>query len=76
MTHIYDAMLMTTDWILKDINTVMNFYGKGEVCITRRGSLKIGKVTLQRKGGTPDPTKMQFKFKPCQLFELEVINGN
>jgi len=67
---------LTTDWILKDINTVMNFYGKGEVCITRRGSLKIGKVTLQRKGGTPDPTKMQFKFKPCQLFELENNNGN
>jgi hypothetical protein len=67
---------MTTDWILKDINTVMNFYGKGEVNITNKGSLKIGKVTLQRKGGTGGSTKMQFKFKPCQLFELENTNGN
>ncbi|ATZ60674.1 MAG: hypothetical protein BME93_00525 [Methanosarcinales archaeon Met12] len=30
----------------------------------------IGKITMQRKGGTPDPTKIQFKTKPCQLFNL------
>ena len=23
------------------------------------------------KGGTPNPTKLQFKIKPCQLFNLE-----
>lgn len=61
----------TTTWILKDINTVMNFFGKGEVCISPRGSLHIGKITMQRKGGTPDPTKLQFKIKPCHLFNLE-----
>jgi len=26
---------------------------------------------MQRKGGTPDPTKLQFKIKPCELFKLE-----
>ncbi|TAG07268.1 MAG: type II restriction endonuclease [Cytophagia bacterium] len=61
----------TTTWILKDINTAMNFYGSGEVKISPRGSLIIGKIFLQRKGGTPDPTKLQFKFKPCDLFQLE-----
>jgi len=60
----------TTTWTLKDINVVMNFFGSGEVCVSPRGSLYIGKITMQRKGGTPDPTKLQFKIKPCQLFEL------
>ncbi|NKQ38573.1 MAG: hypothetical protein HF967_03705 [Methanosarcinales archaeon] len=60
----------TTEWILMDINSVMNFFGMEEVCISPRGSLYIGKITMQRKGGTPDPTKIQFKMKPCQLFNL------
>jgi len=61
----------TTTWILRDINTAMNFFGQGEVKISPRGSLYIGKITMQRKGGTPDPTKLQFKIKPCDLFEIE-----
>jgi hypothetical protein len=60
----------TTTWMLKDINTVMNFFGSDGVEISARGSLHIGKITMQRKGGTPDPTKLQFKIKPCQLFKL------
>ncbi len=57
------------DWILKDINTVCNFYSQGEVEVSPRGSLKIGRVTMQRKGGTPDPTSLQFKINPLALFE-------
>lgn len=60
----------TTTWTLKNINTVMNFFGSDDVKISPRGSLHIGKITMQRKGGTPDPTKLQFKIKPCQLFNL------
>lgn len=60
----------TTTWILKDINTAMNLFGSGDVSVSPRGSLYIGKITMQRKGGTPDPTKLQFKIKPCQLFKL------
>lgn len=56
------------DWVLKDINTCINFYAQGEVTISPRGSLKIGKITMQRKGGTPDPTSLQFKFNPLDLF--------
>jgi len=70
----YDRNEGTTTWILRDINTVMNFFGSGGVEISPRGSLYIGKITMQRKGGTPDPTKLQFKIKPCQLFELEKLN--
>lgn len=60
----------TTTWTLKDINSAMNCFGRGDVKISPRGSLYIGKITMQRKGGTPDPTKLQFKIKPCQLFEI------
>ncbi|GMT49423.1 MAG: hypothetical protein IEMM0008_0962 [bacterium] len=58
----------TTTWILKDINYATNFFGGGEVKISPKGSLSIGRITMQRKGGTPDPTKLQFKIKPCDLF--------
>jgi hypothetical protein len=66
----YDNRKDATTWILKDINKAMNFFGSGEVEISPRGSLHIGRITMQRKGGTPDPTKLQFKIKPCELFEL------
>jgi hypothetical protein len=52
----------------------MNFFGSGEVKISPRGSLYIGKITMQRKGGTPDPTKLQFKVHPCDLFKIGVEN--
>jgi len=61
----------TTTWILKDINTVMNFFGSGDVRVSPKGSLYLGKITVMRKGGTPDPTKLQFKINPCKLFELK-----
>ncbi len=60
----------TLSWILKDINFVVNFYAQGSVHVTPRGSLKIGRVTMQRKGGTPDPTSLQFKINPLELFEV------
>lgn len=59
----------TLTWVLKDIIMVCNFYSQGEVNISPRGSLKIGKVTMQRKGGTPDPTSLQFKCNPLELFK-------
>jgi len=61
----------TTTWTFRDINTVMNFLGAGEVRVSPKGSVYIGKITMMRKGGTPDPTKLQFKIKPCELFNLK-----
>ncbi|EKH5242448.1 type II restriction endonuclease, partial [Campylobacter coli] len=58
-------------WILKPINEVINFYS-GEVVITDRGSLKIGKITMQRKGGDNgrlSANMLQFKINPCELFD-------
>lgn len=57
------------DWVLKDINTACNFFAQGNVKISPKGSLYIGRITMQRKGGTPDPTSLQFKINPVQLFE-------
>lgn len=70
----YDEMLDTTTWTLRDINTVMNFFGYGDVFISKKGSLHIGKITMQRKGGDagrPTSNMLQFKIKPCELFNLK-----
>jgi len=59
-------------WVLKSINNVMNILGSGDVRITREGSLKIGKIGMQRKGGDSgrESAKMlQFKINPVELFE-------
>lgn len=59
------------EWILKSINDVINFYANGNIEVSTRGGLKLGKLTAQRKGGTPDPTSLQFKISPNDLFDLE-----
>lgn len=55
-------------WILKNINEVINHYD-GTIVESPRHSIKIGGVLIQRKGGTPDPTSLQFKINPAELFE-------
>ena len=58
-------------WVLKSINEAMNVFGNGDVRITERGSLRIGKILMQRKGGDNgrDTAKMlQFKINPVELF--------
>ena len=59
-------------WILKPMNFCMNYFGNGEIEITSRGNFKIGRITMQRKGGDGgrDTAKMlQFKINPVMLFE-------
>ena len=59
-------------WILKSITQVINYYAKGKVKISPRGSLKIGKITLQRKGGDAGrntANMLQFKINPTKLFD-------
>jgi len=61
-----------SDWVLKSINEAMNIFGGGEIRITKQGSLKIGKIGMQRKGGDNerDTAKMlQFKINPVELFD-------
>jgi hypothetical protein len=57
-------------WTFKSINEVINHYSKGEVNVSSRGSLNIGRLTMQRKGGDGgrETAKMlQFKFNPLEL---------
>lgn len=57
-------------WSLLPMSQVMNFYGNGTVLITKRGSLHIGKVGLQRKGGDGgrETAKMlQFHIDPSNI---------
>lgn len=65
-----DNIKNKVDWILVDINMALNYFSEGEVKISPRGSLSLGKITMQRKGGTPDPTSLQFKINPLGLFDL------
>lgn len=60
-------------WVLKNINDVLQHYGDGNVEISPRGSLKIGRVTMQRKGGDnrrPTANMLQFKIDPSELFNI------
>jgi len=61
-------------WILKTINEAMNVFADGPIEITSRGSLKIGKIGMQRKGGDngkPSASMLQFKINPVLLFDKE-----
>jgi len=58
-------------WVLKPINFVINYFGNGKVEITKRGSIKIGNIAMQRKGGDggrPTANMLQFKINPAALF--------
>jgi hypothetical protein len=62
----------TSTWVLKSINEVMNLFGSGEVRITNQGSLKIGRIGMQRKGGDngrDTANMLQFKINPVDLFK-------
>lgn len=57
-------------WTLLPISLVINFYGNGEVCVSRDGSIRIGRITMQRKGGDsgrPTANMLQFKINPAQI---------
>ena len=59
-------------WILVNINQALQHYSSGNVRISPKGSIYIGNVTMQRKGGDGgrETAKMlQFKLDPTQLFE-------
>lgn len=65
--------LKSTDkprWALRSTIDAIKFFGDGPVVITRQGSLKIGRITMQRKGGDGgrETAKMlQFKINPVLL---------
>lgn len=78
--HAAEWMMVTynaTDkpkWIIRSSADVIKFYSEGPVELTKTGNLKIGRITMQRKGGDNgrDTAKMlQFKINPVQLFDAK-----
>jgi len=60
-------------WILKPMNIVLNYFGGGDVQVSPKGSIYIGKITIQRKGGDggrPTANMLQFKINPAELFDI------
>ena len=59
-------------WILVSINQALQHYSNGDVRISPKGSIYIGNVTVQRKGGDngrDTANMLQFKLDPTQLFK-------
>lgn len=66
--------MVNSIWTLKPMNLCLNYFGNGSVEITERGNFKIGKITMQRKGGDGGrntANMLQFKINPAELFEIE-----
>lgn len=62
------------EWALKPMNFCLNLYGNGDVSITNLGSIRIGNITIQRKGGDggrKTANMLQFKINPCLLLLLQ-----
>lgn len=60
-------------WVLKNINEAIQHYSSGNVELSPRGSIKIGKITMQRKGGDggrETANMLQFKINPAELFDI------
>ena len=64
----------TRRWVLRTDADTIKFFGEGKIELTRNGNLKIGRITVQRKGGDGgrETAKMlQFKINPALLFDAK-----
>jgi hypothetical protein len=64
----------TPHWVLRSDDDTIRFFSEGKIELTRNGNLKIGRITMQRKGGDGgrDTAKMlQFKINPALLFDAK-----
>jgi len=58
-------------WVLRDIDSAIKIFSSGDITITDKGNLRIGKIIMQRKGGDagrPTANMLQFKIHPSDLF--------
>ena len=61
-------------WVIRSSADAIQFYSDGPVELTKSGNLKLGRITMQRKGGDNgrETAKMlQFKINPVQLFDAK-----
>lgn len=60
----------TPKWIIRSSSYAAKFFSEGPVTITRSGNLRIGRITMQRKGGDggrDTANMLQFKINPVLL---------
>ncbi|MBQ5778444.1 MAG: hypothetical protein IIW13_00475 [Paludibacteraceae bacterium] len=63
----------TLNWSLQPINIVINHYLQGDISISKLGNIRLGRITIQRKGGDGgrETAKMlQFKIDPTELLYI------
>lgn len=63
--------------VIVPIDVVIEHYSQGDVGFapskkSNIGVLRIGRISLQRKGSSPDGEQIQFKFDPLELFDLRL----
>lgn len=61
-------------WILRSTTDAAKFFSEGDVRITRNGNLRIGRITMQRKGGDggrETANMLQFKINPALLLRAQ-----
>lgn len=61
-------------WVLVNINQALQHYADGDIGTTPRGTLHLGRITIQRKGGDggrDTACMLQFKLDPTELFDIE-----
>jgi hypothetical protein len=61
-------------WAIRSSADTIRFFAEGKVEITRRGSFRIGRITMQRKGGDggrETARMLQFKINPALLFDAK-----
>lgn len=66
-------IIRNAKWALKPMNEVINYYGGGDVNISNKGVIHIGKITIQRKGGDggrKTAQMLQFKIDPTEVFNI------
>ncbi|MEZ6127723.1 MAG: hypothetical protein R3C59_03515 [Planctomycetaceae bacterium] len=62
--------------LIRSLPDTIRFYAEGDVMMTKAGNLKIGRVSMQRKGGDNgrESAKMlQFKINPVALFDADSL---
>ena len=65
-------------WVLININEALQHYSEGDAIISPKGSLYVGKVTIQRKGGDNGrntANMLQFKLDPTDLFNKKNVSS-
>ena len=63
-------------WVLRSIDYTIKYFSEGPVELTRQGNLRIGRITMQRKGGDggrKTANMLQFKINPA-LVSVERLN--